>query len=340
MKQREELYAGWLGDEELVELQECRVGIGGAAQRFDQDRHQLGQDFAAALAAGRLGAASVPAAHDVRDPLRLTETEICECRQRIGIVLAAGENQITRGAQGWRLLEKMRVVALDGAQGAFERCREFPFVLETHEAGNRAKPLDAGGQLVGLLVVDHLQPVLEAAQELVSFAHLLGGLFADAAGGGQRPQGFAGSACAQAAVPPAPDQLLGLGEELDLADAAPAELHVVTGDGDFAAAAMSVDLPLDRMDIGDRCEIKVFAPDKRRHSLKKSGPSLSVAGDRPRLDHRRAFPVLAQTLVVSLGGEDRKRRRRRPGIGTQAQISAEDVAVSGAAFQDTHEITR
>ena len=43
------------------------------------------------------------------------------------------------------------------------------------------------------------------------------------------------------------DQLLGLHEEFDLADAAAAELDVVALDRDLVVAAVGVDLPLHRL---------------------------------------------------------------------------------------------
>ena len=65
-------------------------------------------------------------------------------------------------------------------------------------------------------------------------------------------------------MPPAGDELLGLGEELDLADAAAAELDVVALDRDLVVTAIGVDLPLHRVDVGDRGEIEIFAPDEGR----------------------------------------------------------------------------
>ena len=52
-------------------------------------------------------------------------------------------------------------------------------------------------------------------------------------------------------MPAAGDQLLGLREELDLADAAAAELDIVALDRDLAVAAIGVDLPLHLVDVGD-----------------------------------------------------------------------------------------
>ena len=65
-------------------------------------------------------------------------------------------------------------------------------------------------------------------------------------------------------MPAAGDELLGLHEELDLADAAAAELDVVALDRDLAMAAIGVDLPLHRVDVGDRGEVEIFAPDEGR----------------------------------------------------------------------------
>ena len=67
------------------------------------------------------------------------------------------------------------------------------------------------------------------------------------------------------------NQLLGLREELDLADAAAAELDVVAFDRDLALAAIGLHLPLHVVDVGDRREIEMLAPDERR-KLRRSAP--------------------------------------------------------------------
>ena len=78
-----------------------------------------------------------------------------------------------------------------------------------------------------LLVVDHLQAVLDPAQKAIGLDHLVGGLRVDMAGQRQGTQRRAGAAQPQRGVAAAEDELLGLGEELDLADAAAAQLDVV-----------------------------------------------------------------------------------------------------------------
>ena len=69
------------------------------------------------------------------------------------------------------------------------------------------------------------------------------------------------------------DQLLGLGEELDVADAAAAELDVVPLDRDGAVALIGMHPPLHRVDVGDRREVEIFAPDEgRRAGRRNSSP--------------------------------------------------------------------
>ena len=69
------------------------------------------------------------------------------------------------------------------------------------------------------------------------------------------------------------DELLGLHEELDLADAAAAELDVVALDRDLAMAAIGVDLPLHAVDVGDGGEVEIFAPDEGRSSRRSVSPA-------------------------------------------------------------------
>ena len=47
------------------------------------------------------------------------------------------------------------------------------------------------------------------------------------------------------------NQLLRLHKKLDFADTAPPKLHIVAKHRDFAMALVGMDLPLDRMHIGD-----------------------------------------------------------------------------------------
>ena len=116
-----------------------------------------------------------------------------------------------------------------------------------------------------LLVGDHLQAMLDRAEHAIAAAEIV----ARRPRRSSRPRQARAStssvrAAAQLRVAAAGDELLRLDEELDLADAAAAELDVVAGDRDLPMAAMIVDLALDRMDVGDRRVVEIFAPDIRR----------------------------------------------------------------------------
>ena len=116
-------------------------------------------------------------------------------------------------------------------------------------------------------------------------------------------------------MPAAGDQLLGLGEELDFADAAAADLDVVAFDRDLALAAIGLHLPLHVMDVGKRCEIQMLAPDEGRDLRNQRLAGLGIAGAGPRLDHGGAFPGPPFPLVIMQRRLGRDRDLRRGGSG-------------------------
>ena len=147
-------------------------------------------------------------------------------------------------------------------------------------ARDHRQPLVVLGQRVGLRVVDHLQAMLDRAQRGVGGGQLVARGAVDPAEFRQRRQHVERAPAAQFRLAAAGDELLGLDEELDLADAAAAELDVVAGDRHHGVAAMVVDLALDRMDVGDGGEIEVLAPDVGGESGEEGVAGLPVAGDR------------------------------------------------------------
>src|SRR5580765_4985091 len=106
--------------------------------------------------------------------------------------------------------------------------------------------------------------MLDLAQEAVGLDQILGIGGGEVPGADQRAQGLAGAAQPQRRIAPAKNQLLGLDEELDFADAASPQLHVMTEHLDGTATAMGIDLALDRMDVVDGREVQMLAPDVRR----------------------------------------------------------------------------
>ena len=281
----------------------------------------------------------MPAADGGGDRGAVLEAELAQGPHRIRIVVRAGEDEAAAGPGESRgFLEQLGVMVLDIAEMVQQRLGERRAVRMAAEAGDRLQLLAGGGQGLGLAVVDHLQPVLDMAQIAIGGDHRRAGGRCDAAGGDQGVDRLAGRRRAQLGLAAAPDQLLGLGEELDLADAAAAQLDVVAGDGDLAMALHRLDLALDGMDVLDRGEIEILAPDEGAQMAQEFRPRLRIAGDGARLDHGGAFPILPHALVIGLGGEHRHGERRRARIGTQPQIGAEDIAVLRMVLQQPHEI--
>ncbi len=134
-----------------------------------------------------------------------------------------------------------------------------------------------------LLVGDHLQPMLDAAQVEIGLAQLLGDTPLDPAALDELSHRLERLPRAQLRLPAAGDQLLRLHEELDLADAAAAELDVVPGDGDVPEAAVGEDLPLHGVHVGDGRVVEVLAPDER-------GQLVEQLARRPRCRRRRRAP--------------------------------------------------
>ena len=162
---------------------------------------------------------------------------------------------------------------------------------------------------MSLLVGDHLEAMLDPPQEPVGLDQLVRDLRLQPARPDQSAQRIAGRRHADVRDPAAQDQLLGLDEKLDLADAAAPDLDVVARHPDRAVAAVGVDLALDRVDVTDRRVIQETAPEERLEVGEEGGPRDPIAGDHPGLDQRRPLPVLAVPLVVLLGVLDRERQR-------------------------------
>src|SRR4051794_13387425 len=113
------------------------------------------------------------------------------------------------------------------------------------------------------------------------------------------------------------DQLLGLNEELDLANATAPELDVVTLDRDLVMALIGRHLALHRVHVGDRAVVEIFAPDEGRDLAQKRFAKRKIARTGTRLDHGGALPVLPSAFVVIEGGDEGDRDRRRGWIGAQ-----------------------
>ena len=285
------------------------------------------------------GRAGEPAPHRLRHLDRLAESHRAQLVEGFGgIGLGRKDEAAALGGARRRVLEQARIVALHRAEVAEQRRREGVAIGIAHEAGECRKLLRRRGQRMGLLVGDHLQAMLDGAQERVGAFEIVAGIGIDPAAARELFERRERLAAAQRRVTAAGDQLLGLHEELDLADAAAAELDVVAFDRDFAAAAIRLNLPLHLVDVAEGHEIEIFAPDEGRKLRKQTLPGGDVAGAGTRLDHGGAFPVLSAALVIVEGRRGRHRDLRRSGVGTQPQVDAEDVALRRALLQQLDEL--
>ena len=338
LQQREKLDAGRHAAEEAVEGGEGGIGALAARQGLQENRHELGQPFAGAGRARGGVASEMPAAHRAADFRRVAIAERRERRQRLRVVGVAGERQAADGrGQRRRRLEQRRIAVAHRGQRPGHRLLEGAGVAIAGHAGNDGKPFRVVGERVGLRVGDHLQAMLDRPQRAIGGAQFVAGGAVDPAELGQRLQHVERAPPAQFRLAAAGDQLLGLDEELDLANAAAAELDVVAGDRHHGMAAVIVDLALDRMDVGDGREIQVFAPDIGGEVGEEGVAGGLVAGNGARLDERRALPVLAEALVIlqrRLGGDGDVGRAR---VGPEPEVGAEDIAVGGVFLQQRHQ---
>ncbi len=188
-------------------------------------------------------------------------------------------------------------------------------------------------QAVGLFVGDHLQPMLDPPQELIGRAELVARVVGDPVAHGEHVERDQRLLHPQLGMTAARDQLLGLGEELDLANAAAPDLDVMSLDRDLALAAIDLHLPLHVVHVGERLEVEMLAPDEGRQLRQQRLARSGVAGADPRLDHRGALPGAPFPLVVMQRCIRRHRDLRRGRIGPQPQIDPEHVAVGGALLQ-------
>ena len=190
---------------------------------------------------------------------------------------------------------------------------------------------------LGLFVGDHLQAMFDPAQKHVSLAQVLLRLRADPAVGSELGQHVKRARASHLRTAPAEDELLRLHEKLDLADAAAAELDVVAGHDDAVVAAHRMDLALHRVNVCDGGVVEILAPDEGRELGEEALSEFEIARRGPGLDQRGPLPVLADGLVIGVGADRRQGDRRRGGIGPQAQVDPQNVAVACSLLQDARE---
>ncbi len=185
----------------------------------------------------------------------------------------------------------------------------------------------AGRQLVGLRVLQILQPMLHLAQEDVRLREFAHRDRLEQAALGEAREHLERGPHLQRTVAPAADQLVRLGDEFDFANAARTELHVL---GEIAAHHFLADLRMQRTHRADGAVVEILAVHERpnqRRELAHGG--IVAAADHAALDPRIALPLAALRDEVLLQRVEARDQRARVAPRPQAHVDAEHAAVGG-----------
>ena len=330
-----QLHARSDAGKEIPEPVKGHVRRAGGGDRVQQPGRQAGEQLAPALGAGRADAAMVPTTDGARDPRRVGEPHPRQGRQRLRIVFHAREDQAAVD-RGQRLFagEQFTVDRVHRAKRSPHGRVERPEPLVTRQGGDRLPGLVVLGEAVGLLVADHLGPMFERAELSIGVSEDVGVLRLDVAEVREGAEGLQSAARPQRRLAPAQDELLGLDEEFDLADPAAPKLEIGARRGQPIVHLVGVDLPLDRMDVGDSGKVQIAPPDEGLEVGEESLSQRFVAADGAGLDEGRPFPILPHRLVVDVGRREGDRRRRGRRVRAKAQVDPEDIALDGPPLED------
>ena len=245
-----------------------------------------------------------------------------------GELVATGRAAAARGQQCAELLRHQR--ALRRQRGIQRRPVRIPQPGRQAGAGQRVL-----GQRVGLRIAQHLQAILQAAQEAIGGGQRRCRRRFHVPGLRQRPQRRQQVATAQRRLAAAADKLQRLRQELDLADAARPALDVA---GHVLARHFGGDHRLHRAQPVQRAIVEVAAVHERPQRLEKAFAGGDIAGHAARLLPGIALPVAALALEIQL--HRRERQRHAPGVAerAQAQVHPMAEAVRGHLVQQLRQL--
>ncbi len=174
---------------------------------------------------------------------------------------------------------------------------------------------------VGLAIAEHLQTVLQSAQEPIRIGQSGRHRRCQMPGFGQCRQRCQQTALAQRRLPAGPDQLQRLCQELDFTDAARTELDVI---GHVAPGNLGSDHRLHLAQAFECGVIEIAAVDERPQGIQQPPAGVQVARHRPCLDPGITFPVAAFALVVVF--HRRKRQCQATARSERPQAHIDPVA--------------
>ena len=254
--------------------------------------------------------------------------------QGLRVIIDPGEDQTAEtGGQGFIIGEKLGIAGIDPAQHRLGGGVKSGQIRKSRQSGDPGAALVIFGQYVGLLVVQHLNAMLPAAQKSVGPVEFSQRIVAHLAREVERLQSVQRARRSKGGVAPPQDQLLGLGEEFDLTNAAAPQFQIGARRGQALVHLVGMNLALDGVDVGYGRIIKIAPPDKGLQLGQKSLARRAIARRHAGLDHGRPLPVLADGFVVIQGGGDRHGGRGRGRVRPKPKVHPEHIAVLGPRLE-------
>ena len=193
-----------------------------------------------------------------------------------------------------------------------------------------ANPIDVLRQALGLALLDHLDRVLDVAQERVCRAERSGLVARDHLAALERIERRQRAAHADGIVVTSVNELKHLHDELELTDAAGAELDVAhVPHAHPPKLLLRVDALLHPPKVFDRLVVEMAPEDEGTNTANEGLAEREISGDGSRLDVDAALPGIAPPLVVDERVGDRVDDRPAAALRAQPQIDAEDEPVFG-----------
>jgi len=317
-EQREIRGAARDGLDQIEAARERRIGVGAARRRRGERRHERVHAPARLRRQQRIALAATRGEQAIGAHLRVS---IAAARERVRHGLAVVLPQIRRVHAG-RLGERVLEMPLHGFAVSLQLGVERRPVGVVRHARHALAVFGAFRQGVRLLVLEVLQPVLGAAQEPVGLAQLAHGGRGQQLALLQPRQRLERRAHGEPGVAPPAHELQRLRDELDLADATGAELHVL---GELAPRHLPSHLGVQTPHRGERGVVEVLAIHERPHD----GGELLVR--RPaqgaRLDPRVALPLAALRDEIGLERLEAGRERSGVAVGPQPHVHAKGESV-------------
>ena len=188
---------------------------------------------------------------------------------------------------------------------------------------------------MGLELVDDLEAVLDGSQKAERLAEEAPARLRQVAALGQAEDGPQAVTLAEPRVVPRVEELERLHQELDLADAAHAQLDVAPLDP-FGAKGL-VDLRLHAADLGDDLGGHAWAEDEGADEVEEARGHARVARAEARLDQRLSLPQLRSLLQVRPVALQREDDAARPPLGAEAEIHPKGVALVRHGLERFHD---